>query len=99
MLRSAAMTGAGSTDAATNANAAVLTHSKVLIPNLNSPHPALTARHRRGPAGGPSTRKAGEQISGECGVRATEFHLPACHSGRAAIGEKGMHYPPWLWSR
>src|SRR5262245_10358276 len=82
MLRSAAMAGAGSADAATNANAAVLAHSEVLIPNLNSTDFALAATHRRGPAGGPSTGEAGQQIFGECGASATEFHLP--HSGRAA---------------
>ena len=37
------MAGAGSADAVTNANAAVLAHSEVLIPNLNSTHFALGA--------------------------------------------------------
>jgi hypothetical protein len=84
-MRSAAMAGAGSADAVTNANAAVLAHSEVLIPNLNSTHFALAARHRRGPAEGPSGREAATWIFGECGADATEFHFVVCHFGRAAI--------------
>ena len=79
------MAGAGSADAETNANAAVLAHSEVLILNLNSTHFALAARHRRGPAEGPSGREAAAWIFGECGADATKFHFVVCHSGRAAI--------------
>src|ERR671930_1555734 len=86
MLRSAAVAGAGSADAATNANAAVLAHSEVFIPNLNSTRSALAVRHRRAPAGGPSTRDARVQISVDCGASATEFH-----------NAEGREYPPWLW--
>ena len=77
------MAGAGSADAVTNANAAVLAHSEVLIPNLNSTHFALAARHRRGPAEGPSGREAAAWIFGECGADATEFHFVVCHSALA----------------
>src|ERR1700741_5582231 len=79
------MAGAGSADAVTHANAAVLAHSELLIPSLTSTHFALAARHRRGPAEGPSGREAAALIFGECGADATEFHFVVCHSGRAAI--------------
>jgi hypothetical protein len=41
MLRSAASAGASLADAETSANAAVLTHSVLFIPNLDATHPAL----------------------------------------------------------
>src|SRR6266540_4992380 len=52
MLRSAATAGASLADAETNANAAVLAHSVLFIPNLDATHPALENRHRRAPARG-----------------------------------------------
>src|SRR6266540_4718573 len=55
MLRSAATAGASLADAETNANAAVLAHSVLFIPNLDATHPALENRHRRAPARGLST--------------------------------------------
>src|SRR5215510_1725218 len=74
MLRSAATAGASPADAETNANAAVLTHSDVLIPTLNATHPALAKTDRLPPAGGPSKRSAVEQIPGRCGASATDPH-------------------------
>src|SRR5215468_2414060 len=47
ILRSVAQAGASPADAATNANAAVLAHSDVLIARLNARHPALAQRNRR----------------------------------------------------
>src|SRR5262249_57116542 len=63
ILRSAARAGASPADAATNANAAVLAHSDVLIARLNARHPALAQRNRRERPRGPSTRWGAEQIS------------------------------------
>src|ERR687887_2197955 len=58
MLRSAASAGASLADAETNANAAVLAHSVLFIPNLDATHPALENRHRRTPARGVYQRAA-----------------------------------------
>src|SRR5213080_3957872 len=62
MFRSAAPTGASPADAATNANAAVLAHSDVLIARLNATHPALAQRNRRARPRDPSTRWRAERI-------------------------------------
>src|SRR5207237_2384371 len=62
MFRSAAPAGASSADAATNANAAVLAHSDVLIARLNATHPALAQRNRRARPRDPSTRWRAERI-------------------------------------
>src|SRR2546429_8483922 len=74
MLRSAATAGASLADAETNANAAVLAHSVLFIPNLDATHPALENRHRRAPARGLSTGGTARQISGNCGANATGAH-------------------------
>src|SRR5438874_12963113 len=74
MFRSAAPPGASPADAATNANAAVLAHSDVLIARLSATHPALAHRNRRARPPGPSTRWRAERISGECGANATDAH-------------------------
>src|SRR5262245_18811349 len=47
MLRSAATAGASLADAEINANAAVLAHSVLFIPDLDATHPALANTHRR----------------------------------------------------
>src|SRR5262249_61616277 len=66
--------GARPADAATNANAAVLAHSDVLIARLNARHPALAQRNRRERPRGPSTRWGAKQISEKCGANATDAH-------------------------
>src|SRR5262245_36083685 len=74
MLRSAATAGARLADAKTNANAAVLAHSVLFIPDLDATHPALEDRNRRAPARGLSDGDDGQQIFGTCGADATGTH-------------------------
>src|SRR5262249_50732485 len=78
ILRSAARARAGSAGASTEAHAAVLAHSDILIPNtypaLSGRIPLLGKRHRRTPPGGPSTHAEAVQISEECGANATDSH-------------------------
>src|SRR2546430_16951581 len=74
MLRSSPPAGASLADAETNANAAVLAHSVLFIPNLDATHPALENRHRRAPARGLSTGGTALRISWNWGANAPGAH-------------------------